>query len=95
MGLWTRDLLKDTILWFLFSGLALAFSVVPMGNDDGILRRALTILLLEPNKQCGFAGVVRKGVAREVNPTLLARDSLDRGPSAQPGVGFGLGEDGR
>lgn len=26
LGVWTRDLLKDTILWFLFSGLVTAFS---------------------------------------------------------------------
>jgi hypothetical protein len=40
-GLWTPDLLKDTIMWFLFSGVALAFSGFKIDPEVSIWRRAL------------------------------------------------------
>jgi hypothetical protein len=39
---WTPSLLKDTVIWLLFSGLALAFSFVSSNLDKGILRRIVT-----------------------------------------------------
>ena len=40
VGFWTPDLLKDTVLWFLFSGVALAFSGFQTDNQASIWRRA-------------------------------------------------------
>lgn len=42
VGLWGWDLLKDTILWLVFSGLALAFSGVQLNSDVPTWRRVLT-----------------------------------------------------
>ncbi len=41
IGLWTPDLLKDTILWFVFSGLALAFSGLQSDLEGSVWRRVL------------------------------------------------------
>jgi hypothetical protein len=38
---WSLDLLKDTIIWFLLSGVALAFSGVQSDSAPGIWRRVL------------------------------------------------------
>jgi len=35
VGFWTEGILKGTILWFLFSGLALIFSTLEKDSDDG------------------------------------------------------------
>ncbi len=40
-GAWTFDLLKDTIFWFVLSGLAVAFSVVLAATDGSIWRRVV------------------------------------------------------
>ena len=40
VGLWTPDLLKDTVLWFLFSGVALSFSGFQMDTEENIWRGA-------------------------------------------------------
>jgi len=45
VGVWTQELLKDTILWFLFSGLALAFSGVQSAPEDGLWRRVVVAQL--------------------------------------------------
>jgi hypothetical protein len=50
--LWTPSLLKDTVLWFLFSGLALAFSFVSKPLGEGVLKKIIVdnikvIVLLE------------------------------------------------
>jgi hypothetical protein len=39
VGVWTIDLLKDTILWFLFSGLAVAFALIGSSQDEGVFRK--------------------------------------------------------
>jgi len=40
MAAWTQDLLKDTVVWFLFSGLALIGSVMT-GADENRWQRAV------------------------------------------------------
>jgi hypothetical protein len=40
-GLWTGPLLKDTILWFLFSGVALVAGVVTGEQSEDLLKRVL------------------------------------------------------
>ena len=52
IGIWNRELLKDTVLWSLFSGLALALSGVQTQSDvptwRSILKNQLkAIILLE------------------------------------------------
>ncbi len=42
VGFWTQALFKDTVLWFLISGLAFAFELVTEGGGEGILKRAVT-----------------------------------------------------
>jgi hypothetical protein len=39
VGVWTIDLLKDTILWFLFSGLAMAFALDRWSQDENVFRK--------------------------------------------------------
>jgi hypothetical protein len=41
IGIWTPSLLKDTIVWFVFSGVALAFSFLSKNLDEGILRKVI------------------------------------------------------
>lgn len=40
IGFWTPDLVKDTVLWFLFSGVTLAFSSVDIKKEESIWQRA-------------------------------------------------------
>jgi hypothetical protein len=52
MNLWTSDLLKDTILWFLFAGVALAFSGItqswePLNWRKILVEQVAVIVLLE------------------------------------------------
>ena len=52
LGVWTPDLLKDTILWFVFSGVAVAFSGMSLNSDGIHWRRVISgqlkaIVLLE------------------------------------------------
>lgn len=50
MGVWTQALLKDTILWYLLTGPALAFSVAIKSAKEGIarvvLRRSVKAVLI-------------------------------------------------
>lgn len=50
IGFWTQDLAKDTILWFLFSGLVFSFELVTEGGEKGIfkpvLRGSVRIIIL-------------------------------------------------
>lgn len=52
IGFWNPTFLKETVIWFAFSGLALAFSFVPRNLEEGVLKRILLdniriIVLLE------------------------------------------------
>jgi hypothetical protein len=52
VGLWSPDQVKDTIMWFCFTGVALGFSFVSFGSTDNVFRKIVVdnvkiILLLE------------------------------------------------